>query len=267
MTTVPILLYHSISRDPIQWIRPFTVTPETFRRHLDVVAESGATPLTVSAFVAAVAGGATLPPRPVLITFDDGFADFYDEALPALLERNIDSTLYVTTGFVSARAGAEESRGAQMLDWEQLAKVSAAGVEIGAHGHSHAQLDAIPTSRAAAEISHCRSLLEDRLQGEITSFAYPHGYSSPRVRRLVRQAGYRSACGVKNTFSSTRDDRFALARLMLRSDTPLARVDAWLAGKGAPVARPGESARTRLWRVYRRAGVTLHLRPPVDLER
>jgi peptidoglycan/xylan/chitin deacetylase (PgdA/CDA1 family) len=267
MTAVPILLYHSISRDPVSWIRPFTVNPETFRQHLDLVAQSGVTPMTVSAFADAAARGAELPVAPTLITFDDGFADFLEEALPALTERRFVSTLYVTSGFVSARAGSAQAHGARMLDWAQVEQVGKAGVEIGAHGHSHAQLDAIPSSRAAEEIVRSRALLEDRLGSEVASFAYPHGYSSPRVRRLVREAGYRSACGVKNTFSSPADDRFALARLMVRSDTPTARIEAWLAGEGAPAASAGESVRTRVWRVYRRAGVGLRLRPAVDLER
>jgi peptidoglycan/xylan/chitin deacetylase (PgdA/CDA1 family) len=265
MAAVPILIYHSISSDPVAWIRPFAVTPETFRRHLDLVLDRGATPMTVSAFAEAMTDGAGLPERPVLITFDDGFADFVDEALPAMVERRIVSTLYVTTGFVGAGAGRPEAHGARMLDWAQLEEVGAGGVEVGAHGHSHVQLDAIPSSRAAEEIVRSRSLLEDRLGREVPSFAYPHGYSSPRVRRLVREAGYRSACGVKNTFSSPADDRFALARLMVHSDTPSARIEAWLAGEGAPAARAGESVRTRLWRSYRRAGVKLGVRPEVDL--
>ena len=93
MSPVPILLYHSISAGPPDWISTFTVSPVTFRTHLDVVVASGRQPITVSQFTDGLQGKAELPARPVLITVDDGFADFADNALPALTERKLPSTL------------------------------------------------------------------------------------------------------------------------------------------------------------------------------
>jgi len=91
---IPILLYHSIADDPDPWIRRFAVTPRAFAAHLDLIAARGATTLTVSAYVDALARGpSALPEAPVLITFDDGFADFRDAALPALLARGMAATL------------------------------------------------------------------------------------------------------------------------------------------------------------------------------
>ena len=81
MSPVPILLYHSISADPPDWIATFTVSPVTFRTHLDVVVASGRQPITVSQFTDGLQGKAELPARPVLITVDDGFADFADNAI------------------------------------------------------------------------------------------------------------------------------------------------------------------------------------------
>jgi peptidoglycan/xylan/chitin deacetylase (PgdA/CDA1 family) len=258
MTVIPILLYHSVSADPASGIEPFAVTPETFARHLDLLVERRATPLTVSAFADLLTNDPEgLPDRPVLITFDDGFADFHEHALPALLDRDIGATLYVTTGFIGRRVGDSEPSGERMLDWSQLAEVREAGVEIGGHTHSHPQLDTIPASQAGAELIRCKEILEERLGVEVPSFAYPHGYFSPTVRRLVVETGYRSACAVKNAFSSTADDRFSLARLTVEAVTQPAQIAAWLAGEGAPHVREKERARTRAWRLYRRTRVTL----------
>jgi peptidoglycan/xylan/chitin deacetylase (PgdA/CDA1 family) len=266
MIVVPILLYHSISSDPAPWIRRFAVTPDAFRDHLDLVAEHGATALTVSAFVDALAHDpAALPARPVLITFDDGFADFHEQALPALVDRGLASTLYVTTGFLGRRTGGGEASGERMLDWRQLAEVRAAGVEIGGHTHSHPQLDTLRTSRVTAEVVRCKSLLEQRLSIAVGSFAYPHGYFGRRVRRLVVKAGYSSACGVKNAFSSPSDDPFSLARLTVEATTPSSQIAAWLGGEGAQSAWTNERMRTRAWRLYRRTGVAFGLRSPVEL--
>jgi peptidoglycan/xylan/chitin deacetylase (PgdA/CDA1 family) len=152
-----------------------------------------------------------------------------------------------------------------MLDWPQLAEVRAAGVEVGGHTHSHPQLDTLRTSRAVAEVVRCKSRLEERLGVPVGTFAYPHGYSGPRVRRLVVEAGYSSACGVKNAFSSPTDDPFTLARLTVEATTPPSQIAAWLAGDGAQTAWTSERMRTRAWRLYRRAGVALGLRSPVEL--
>ncbi len=255
MTVVPILLYHSISSDSSRRVCPFTVAPHAFAEQLDAVLELGCTSLTVSDFQRAKSGLRALPSRPVIITFDDGFADFEEIALPALRERGLAATLYVTTGFLSGRPRHACARPFEdrMLAWSQLRGLRSAGVEIGAHSHTHPQLDTLPRSQADTEITLCKALLEDELQEPVATFAYPHGYASGAVRRLVRDAGYDSACGVKNALSSTADDTFWLARLTLRAATGLPELSGWLEGAGPAVAPP-ERMRTRLWRLRRRIG-------------
>src|SRR5579871_1082679 len=100
---VPILLYHAITADPADWIAEFSVTPAVFGAHLDAVVASGRQPLTVSQYTDGLNGKIPLPPRPVLITVDDGFADFADNALPALTERKLPAPC--TSPRARARAG------------------------------------------------------------------------------------------------------------------------------------------------------------------
>jgi peptidoglycan/xylan/chitin deacetylase (PgdA/CDA1 family) len=158
------------------------------------------------------------------------------------------ATLYATTGLVGARSPG----GAAMLGWPELAEAAAA-VEVGGHTHTHPQLDTVPLPRARDEVERCKALLEDHLGAPVRSVAYPHGYSSAAVRAIVRQAGFQSACAVNNAFSSTADDRFALARLTVRRNTPDTLIDAWLRGEGARMAPRRERPRTRAARVVRRA--------------
>jgi len=267
MIIVPILLYHSVSTTPSPLIRPFTVTPSAFGDHLDCIVDLGLTPLTVSSFVNGVRGAVRLPKRPVVVTFDDGFADFSEAALPALRDRKILATLYVTTGFLRDGRGRSPIRGFddRMLAWSQLPDLCAEGIEVGAHGHSHPHLDTISVRAAHDEVSRCKELLQHRLGCEVPSFAYPNGYSSPAVRRIVREAGYSSACSVKNALSSTDDDVFSLARLTVRADTSLQELRSWLTGIGAPVVAPGEPIQTRLWRLARRGRALVTRRPGTDI--
>lgn len=267
MTRVPVLLYHSISGRPPPFIAGFAVTPAEFERHLDLAAERRCTALTVSAFADVLRGRTPLPPRALVITFDDGLADFPAAALPALQARRLPATLYVPTGLLrgSPQRVHLASVGDALLDWSQLAEIDAAVIEVGAHSHTHPHLDTLRTAAARDEIRRSKALLEDELGHDVRTFAYPNGYSSPRVRRLVSEAGFGSACAVKNAFSSPADDPLAIARLMLTSETTVEDVRAWLDGTGAPDAPRQDAPATRAWRAYRRARALARGRPGSDL--
>ena len=265
MNAIPILLYHCISDDPPAWIRPFAVTPQTFRRHLDLIVENGASALRVSDHVAAMAAVES-PPRPVvLITFDDGMADFETEAAPALADAGLTATLYVTTGFLDDAASPAGVRpDGPWLDSRAVVDLHAHGIEIGAHSHTHPHLDTLSATDAHDEIARPKGILEEILGAPVRSFAYPHGYSSRSIRAQVRDCGYTSACAVKNALSHPSDDAFALARLTIGSDTSLTELEDWLQGRGAPTASRQEHVRTRAWRVYRRGRAVVRRQPGTD---
>ncbi len=248
---IPVLLYHSISERPSRAIAPFAVTPAVFSRHLDLI-EADHQTLTVSALVARLSRGEPLPHAPVVITFDDGFADNIEVAAPMLAARRLTATIYLTTSYLANTREASRSAVGDMLRWEQLPDLEAFGLEVGAHAHTHRQLDVLPLPVAALEMRRSKELLEDRLGHRVSSFAYPHGYSSPVLRAEVAASGFDSACGVRNALSHTRDDRWRIARLTVQADTPLERVAAWLRGQSAPLAEPGEAYQTRAWRAVRR---------------
>ncbi|WP_020100632.1 MULTISPECIES: polysaccharide deacetylase family protein [unclassified Mycobacterium] len=254
MTVIPILLYHSISDDPAPWIAPYSVSPTVFAHHLELVTESGRTALTVSDLTAALAGRTRLPRRPLVITFDDGFADFIGAA-EAMATHRLPSTLYVTTGALEGRAPRPSKMAlpsAPMLSWAQLNHLLQLDVEIGAHSHTHRQLDTMRAGDVAAELRYSKELLEQACGRAIPSFAYPHGFQSDRTRKVVAAAGHTSACAVMNAFSSESDNIYALARLTVKATTTTEELQGWLAGSGARTAPYPERIQTTLWRWSRR---------------
>jgi peptidoglycan/xylan/chitin deacetylase (PgdA/CDA1 family) len=254
MMAVPVLLYHGVGDEASPEVDRFTVSPRVFEQHMRHLAGEGYRSLTVSEFLPVLAGGGDgLPPRPVLITFDDGFRNFLTEALPIMERYRLSSTLYATTGFLGDDRPGTNASGDEMLSWSELAEVSRRGVEVGGHTHSHPMLDTLPQHAACLEISRCKDLIEQRLQEPIRSFAYPHGYSSVRVRRSVREAGYSSACAVKNALSHTGDDPFAIARLMIEKRHTMADLTGMLSGQGVRLAASRDQLRTRGWRLARRS--------------
>ena len=265
ISPVPILLYHSISADPPGWIAPFTVSPAMFSAHLDEVVASGRQPITVSQLADGLHGKARLPARPVLVTVDDGFADFADNAMPALAERRLPSTLYVTTGALAGKGRETVLPQADMLHVTDLPGLEAAGAEIGAHSHTHRQLDLLRQSQITDEVSRSRDMLAEALGHPIRSFAYPHGYWRAKVLRLVGAAGFDSACAVGNALCSAHDHPLALSRLMVRASTEASVVAAWLNGSGAWVLPPQHRLLAYGWRQYRRGQQFRRLRAaPAD---
>ncbi|HEY3834478.1 MAG TPA: polysaccharide deacetylase family protein [Acidimicrobiia bacterium] len=249
--TVPILLYHSVCDNPPPRLQRWTTSPARFREHLQFLADEGYQTLTVSDYVARLRSGASPLDSVAVVTFDDGYADFADGALPALVDTATACTLYLSTAYMGATSSWLGDGGAHpMLTWDAAADVAAAGVEIGAHAHHHLPLDELPARDARNEIIRSKCEIEQHLGRTIESFAYPHGYHGPTVKAIVRHAGFTNACGVKNALSGAGDDEFGLARVMLEGDVSATQLRALLAGLQRAPER--ERLDTTLWRVYRR---------------
>ncbi|OPC83619.1 hypothetical protein B4N89_24150 [Embleya scabrispora] len=258
---VPVLLYHAVRDDPPPWIAPFTVTPAEFGRHLDRVSASGRVPIGLDRFTEALHGGRDLPRESVLITFDDGYADFARYALPQLVERDLPVTLYVTTDALWPTPNPVLPPAA-MLSWRELRRIAdAPGLTIGAHGCTHRELDTLPIESMHREIACSRQRLEAELERPVTSFAYPFGYNDAAVRAAVRHAGFRTAMAVRDAHSSREDDPWRISRLMVRADTGPDRLDAWLAGAGPRVAPFRDGLPTLGWRAWRRIRARRRGRP------
>jgi peptidoglycan/xylan/chitin deacetylase (PgdA/CDA1 family) len=126
-------------------------------------------------------------------------------------------------------------------------------MEIGSHTVTHAQLDTLSGKALAYELRTSKDVLEDALGHPVRHLAYPHGYNSPRVRAVSARAGYETATAVRHALSSHRDERYRIARLIVRRGHTVADVRAWLTGGGARIAPYRDGPRTVGWRWYRRA--------------
>jgi peptidoglycan/xylan/chitin deacetylase (PgdA/CDA1 family) len=222
---IPILMYHSVSEPgrANHQFWPFAVSPALFAEHIKYLHEHGYVSLTVTQLIELLYHNRqSLPEKPVVVTFDDGYADFFANALPVLKRYNFVATLYITTAFVGGRSSwlwREKEGTHPMLTWDQIAEINRQGIECGGHSHTHPQLDLLSLSAARREIIQNKELLEQHLGQKISSFAYPHGYHSTAIQRILKQAGYTSACAVKYEMSVETTSPFSLARLGIMADT------------------------------------------------
>ncbi|MER5966948.1 polysaccharide deacetylase family protein [Streptomyces sp. NPDC002057] len=242
--------------DPPEWIAEFTVSPKEFASQLDAIVASGRTAITVGTLVAHLAAGTPLPPRPVVLTFDDGFADLVGPTAEALASRDLPSTAYLTTGAITPGRPCLLPP-APMMTLAQTPRLEQYGMEVGGHTVTHPQLDTLAPSALRRELRDSKVALEDVLGHEVRHLAYPHGYNSPAVRRAAAAAGYTSAVAVRHALSSEKDEVFRIARLILRRSHTVADVEQWMEGHGAKAAPYPDSLPTIGWRMYRRTRTLL----------
>lgn len=261
---IAILVYHSVSDMAAPRFRPYAITPNRFAAHMQVLVDAGFETLTVSDLVQTVVGLRKPPNRPTaVVTFDDGYSDFADAAWPVLDRLGLAATLYVTTGYVGGTSRWMErigEGGRPMLGWTRLRSLASSGIEVGAHGHTHRELDALPSAEAKNEIVRSKQELEEGLGRRVESFAYPHGYHDATVRHFVIEAGFSSASAVKEASSSAYDDPFALSRFTIKADTSSTALGQLLNGESTRTAPRQEHVRTNLWRRARRVGHSTGIR-------
>ncbi len=261
---VPILMYHSISHSTNRKFKQFTVSPFLFAEQMSYLHQHAYVPITVTQFVNGLSqGDSALPERPVILTFDDGFADFFTDALPVLKQYGFSATMYIITAFVNSTScwlQREREASRPLLTWHQITQMHASGIEVGAHTHTHPQLDMLSASSAQNEIVISKKILEDHLGQKVSSFAYPFGYYTPTTQRLVQAAGYTSACAVKHAMSSASTNPFVLARLMVKPTTNI-KIFATLLTDTSSYATTLSTTyariRTPIWQFVRRSSLLM----------
>lgn len=257
MSVIPILMYHSLSEQAAPGFRKFTLKPEIFAAHLAFLQAQGYTTLTVArlAEIRLMHQEHLLPRKPVVLTFDDAFEDFYLSAWPLLQEYNATASLFVATGYLDGVSqwleALHEGRRA-IIRRAQLREIAEAGIDCGSHTHTHVHMDTVDEKKGRQELVISKALLEQILGRPVTTFAYPYGHHDRRARQWVVEAGFSAACAVKNALSHTEDDLHALARITITDQTDVATLAELLSGQRVNLAAPGEALLTKGWRQFRR---------------
>jgi peptidoglycan/xylan/chitin deacetylase (PgdA/CDA1 family) len=190
---VPILMYHHITDNEIAKAIEATylnVPPETFREQLDYLATRGYTIIGLDQMVSMIADN-SLPPKPVVLTFDDAYRNFYDTAYPILKEKNAKATVFVITQFVG---------GERYVTWEQLTEMGNSGlILIGNHTLNHPYLSKISPQEVVNQIISAKNIIEKNTGKSAEFFAYPYGNSSAKAKEVLQEAGYKGAVLTTNT--------------------------------------------------------------------
>jgi peptidoglycan/xylan/chitin deacetylase (PgdA/CDA1 family) len=204
-----ILFYHRISDDDDE----LAVTPRAFREQMDHLASESYRVVDVVEAARLLDQGHT-PPRTVGLSFDDGYLDVAEQALPVLAERGFTATVFVATAMTSGWAVFDWYREQPpLLGWDEIAELDREKtLRFEAHSMTHPNLLRLRDSAARQEIHGSKVALEERLGRPVTAFCYPAGLYGPRERALVAQAGYRVAVTCEPGVNTPTTDRLVLQR-------------------------------------------------------
>ncbi len=221
---VPILMYHYISVPPPDadiYRLDLSVAPERFAEQLFWLRENGYTAITLDALYEALARGAPLPPQPVILTFDDGYADAYDHAFRLLQEFGMSGTFFVVTDWLDgARTG--------YLTWAQAREMAAEGMAIESHSRTHPDLtNGCDAECLAHQIAGSLEAIEAATGKRPRFFCYPGGRYDDAVLDVLESAGVLAAVTTQAGTRHTSDALLELRRVRVRGTTALSEF-AWL---------------------------------------
>jgi peptidoglycan/xylan/chitin deacetylase (PgdA/CDA1 family) len=206
---VPILIYHSIrpyvptdSKGSRRWI----ATPQALEAELSWLRDKGYASVSFDELEAHVSRGAPLPPRPVIISFDDDWQSQYTNAVPLLHKYGFRATFYVWVRAVGRP---------HHMSWDEIRELDADGMEIGCHTLTHLFLTRLrDDGQLRREIVAAKNLIEAHIGHPVTSLAYPFGQYDERVVQAAREAGFTTARSTWPGVVHTRDGLLSLTGLI-----------------------------------------------------
>jgi len=211
---IPILLYHRIDQLPAcatSAQRRWTLSPEKFEAQMRWVFEQGFHPVTLMQVSKHVKCGLPLPVKPIVISFDDGYKDQYNNAVPILKKYRIPATFFIITDSVGHSA---------YMNWDQVKELSDFGMDMESHTLTHTRLSNAPRQQAWQEIVNSKKILEKHLGKSVSILSYPYGSYGEDTIAMTRDAGYETAVTVKlnGGYIYRADTSYVISRYAVEGD-------------------------------------------------
>lgn len=196
---IPVLLYHQISTVP-EDIDPLglSIPSKVFREHMSYLKEENYTCMSALDAVKYWQNELKFPEKSFVLTFDDGYKDFYTNAFPILQEFGFTATVFLVANRIDNKSnwtGQGGPAAAKLLSWSQIKELHDAGITFGNHTLSHPRLTQICLTEAKREIIESKSILEENLGSEVTLFSYPYTANNCKLHDIVQESGHVAAFG------------------------------------------------------------------------
>jgi len=225
---LPILMYHSIC-GAAEGGHPYfhiNTSPRVFADHLSLLGRAGYRTAMLEDAIQGLSDAPDSTARTAVLTFDDGYEDFYTEAFPILARYGAAATVFLPTAYIGSSP--RQFKGRRCLSWSQVRELRRAGIEFGSHTVTHPQLHAVTPSQLRDEVILSKEELEHQLGEPVQSFSYPYAFPQTdppfvgRLEALLKESGYRRGVSTAIGRASASDNPLFLKRLPANSqDDPL----------------------------------------------
>jgi peptidoglycan/xylan/chitin deacetylase (PgdA/CDA1 family) len=218
-------MYHSISNEDDRRIHPYYKTntkPEVFADHMAFLHKNYYQVISISDAVKYLVADGTHKKKYAVITFDDGYHDFYESAFPVLKKFNFPATVFLPTRFIDERR--LKFNGRECLNWDEIRKLSSQDIIFGSHTVSHPKLIFLKEEGLEHELSQSKTNIEDNIGKSIESFSYPYAFPERNrkfvksLRNILIKCGYATGVSTSIGTETKKADQLFLKRIPLNSD-------------------------------------------------
>lgn len=213
---IPILMYHYVGNNPNPADRArdvLSIVPEKFDEQMKYLSDNGYVTISLDTLYAALKKQITLPSKPIVLTFDDGYIDFYYNAYPILRKYNFHATEFIPTGLMDQ---------GYYLRWSQIQEMQASGlINFGAHTVHHSTLTSLPSDKIISELRESKAVLQEKLGVPVNFVAFPFGATNNLVIELTKQAGYLGAAGTWSSKIQSEGTIYDMPRIRINGSVSL----------------------------------------------
>ncbi len=212
---LPILMYHRVADHGSEALAPYRVTVSAFEEQLRYLRDHGYHSIDLRDWSQYVVFGGTLPRGAVLITFDDGYRDFKDDAWPLLEKYGFSATVFLVADKIGCTNtwDAEYGETVELLDWREIRQLQAAGVNFGSHTATHPWLPSLSWRQVVRDLRRSKQVLEQGLGAPVDSLAYPWGAFNKPIQFLTGACGFEFGLSTAPGVCEANHSLLALPRL------------------------------------------------------
>lgn len=221
-TRIPVLMYHGVAEDGPEALARYRLTPRAFARQAAWLRANGFHAVMSEQLEWFIANRHPFVGRPVMISFDDGFQNFADQAWPILRAHDLTAEVFLVTDLVGQSATWDAHLGAPtpLMDAQTIGRLAAEGVFFGSHTASHRAIDGLSTHELAAELIRSRAAIEQWTGRQAIAFAAPFSVVDRRLALLAKECGYRVGFGDRCGPATLEGKAIDLPRMEVRGDRP-----------------------------------------------
>jgi peptidoglycan/xylan/chitin deacetylase (PgdA/CDA1 family) len=207
-------MYHYLSAPPIEadTIRlDLSVSPEQFESHLAFLRQAGYETISFRELIFALTEQIDLPVKPIIISFDDGYRDNYENAFPLLRKYGYSGTFFIFTQPIDANS-------VEYLSWEMVTEMHKAGMEFGSHSYSHPDMSGKDDEFQVFEVLASKEAIEERIGEPVRFFSYPSGRYDDLTIRVLKSANFWGAVTTHWGAEHAYRERFEMHRVRVRGN-------------------------------------------------